>query len=129
MTAIKLSEGSFLHNCFGKYEPNLSILTTSEVFPKYETREFSELNIEGIYLSSLRGDYFVSKKGTNCFRVKEDGKHYLYCHSWHGRNATLPFSKVEGLYYRCASSNGGGNGYDYIILPVDWKYQLSEEDI
>lgn len=130
--AIELSDGSFLFKCFGKYEPNLAILCQDPEI-KWDFTRKSKFNLGDGGLECLTGDFFVSKKGTNCFRIKKGGKHILIRDEWGGpdhprtRGGILP--KDNAIYYRRASSHGGGTGYDYGVYAIDWKHQLSIDDI
>ena len=127
---IQLTSGKYLVNRFGKYMPNLSFINT---VPGVKWTNISKLDLnlpKGSY-SFVRGRYFVSKKGTNCFSVEANGPHILIRDEWGGafndyRGRSLP---EDGLYYRRAASNGGGSGYDYAIFQYGWKNALSEEDI
>jgi len=131
---VELSNGQFLYNDYGKYKPNLTFLGLSvPYFPEYSVVSPSQFNLPKGNMSFLKGEYFRSKKGTPCFRLSETGPHILIRDDWGGA-----FNKYGGgmleklpnrLYYRRASSNGGGNGYDYIIVPEGTKYIMSEEDI
>lgn len=128
---INLSNGKVLMNKFGKYEPNLCFISALP-YLMWEHKEPKEFNLDRGSFSVLRGSFFISKKGTKCFRIEEKGQHILIRDGWGGafekyRGGTLP--EEQALYYRRASSNGGGCGYDYAIYPHDWRYLLSEEDI
>ena len=130
---ISLNNGKFLINDYGKYASNLSFI---HIVPavQYEHIDKTNLNLPKGDLDCIYGDYFVSKKGTKCFRIlpKDKANHILIRDDWGGcfnsyRGRTLP--KDDALYYRRAASNGGGSGYDFAIYPKDWKYSLSENDI
>ena len=76
----------------------------------------------------------MSKKGTKLFKLNPMGKHYLLKDEWGGafnnyRGGKLPTTDRGAVYYRCASSNGGGCGNDFSVIPIDWKNTLSEEDL
>ena len=130
---IQLSNGTFLINKYGKYEPNLSFLNTKpDVDTEWIRVESFEFNLPKGCLSKIYGTFFTSKKGTKCFRINPNGEHMLIGDCWGGASnryygGTLP--EEGALYYRRASSNGGGLGHDYAIYQRDWKYELSEEDI
>ena len=131
---IKLEDGVFLFKEYGKYMPNLSILSEDPEI-NWISEKKSRFNLGTGSVSYLIGDYFVSKKGTNCFRIKKDGKHMLLRDEWGGpnyprtRGGILPKEGDDVFYYRRASSNGGGTGYDYSIVPNKWEYKLSILDI
>jgi hypothetical protein len=39
-------------------------------------------------------------------------------------------NEIERIYPKFeASSNGGGNGYDYVVVPIHTKYTISIDDI
>lgn len=127
---ITLNDGSFLMKKYGKYEPNICFLSTYP-YVVFKDVDYKEFNLDKCSLRAIRGDFFISKRGTKCFRIKKDGKHLLLEDRWGGafntyRGHTLP---QDQLYYRRASSNGGGCGVDYAVVPIGWKSQLSEEDI
>lgn len=130
---IELTNGTFLINKYGKYEPNLSFLNIKpDVNSEWIRVEPSEFNLPKGCLSKIYGTFFTSKKGTKCFRINPNGEHMLIGDGWGGSSnryygGTLP--EEGALYYRRASSNGGGLGHDYAIYQRDWKYELSEEDI
>lgn len=130
---IQLTNGTFLINKYGKYEPNLSFLNIKpDVNSEWIRVEPSEFNLPKGCLSKIYGTFFTSKKGTKCFRINPNGEHMLIGDCWGGSSnryygGTLP--EEGALYYRRASSNGGGLGHDYAIYQRDWKYELSEEDI
>lgn len=131
---VKLNNGSYLINSHGKYLPNLTFLYDKPDF-SYIRIEPKELNLPKGDMSILYGNFFISKKGTKCFRIQDNKKlasHILVSDDWGGcfnsyRGNTLPEEQAE--YFRRARSNGGGSGVDYAIFPINWKYQLSEEDI
>lgn len=106
-------------------------------FNPHYTTDFTDMNIEKDgNMSVLYGNFFVSKKGKNCFRIldRENAEHQLVRIDWGGCfNSTrghIP-EKMEkaSLYHRRASSNGGGTGYTYVVLPKDWQAGYTEDDI
>lgn len=142
---VILDSGDFLLKHYGKYKSGLGIIvpkTSAQVDAEkryiklFRDRiSYEELNLGGRgQLDAVRGDFFVSKKGTKLFKVNPRGKHYLLKDEWGGcfneyRGGKLPTTDRGAVYYRCASSNGGGCGNDYAIIPIDWKNTLSEEDL
>lgn len=128
---VQLDNGIFLLKEFGKYLPNLCFLSP---LPRlnWEKVLHTDFNLPDGHLSVLKGDFFISKKGTKCFRVKPEGRHLLLQDNWGGpdyprtRGYNLP---EDQLYFRRASSNGGGTGFDYAVVPVGWRFSLTEEDI
>lgn len=136
---IELDNGTCLYNSYGKYKSNLCFLGSRESLEKFISGELwrdvpaIEFNLPRGDYSIIAGEYFVSKKGTKCFRIKEDGKHILIRDNWGGCFNDYRGGNLEKLpnksYYRRASSNGGGTGNDFCIVPTGTKYQLSEDDI
>lgn len=128
---ITLNDGNFLIKEYGKYKSNLSFLSEVPAIAWTPCKP-SDFNLDRGTFYYIKGEFFTSKKGTKCFRVNPNGKHILLRDSWGGafekyRGNTLP--KEGAVYYRRASSNGGGCGYDYAVYPANWRYTLSEEDI
>jgi hypothetical protein len=130
---IKLNEGSFLLNKYGKYQPNISFVLNEEKELDWKTVSSSIFNLSNGNLSLITGDYWISKKGTNCFSPNEKGKTILLRDNWSGcfndYMGNQIFKLSNRLYSHRASSNGGGNGCDYVIIPVGTKYEISVEDI
>jgi hypothetical protein len=100
----------------------------------YDTwkRIATEMNIPNVSLTGLvKGDFFVSKKGTKMFRVKTYGKHILLRDNWGGEFGDIwgdRLPKEDALFYHHV--NGCGfDGYDYAIYPRDWKRSVSVDDL
>lgn len=132
----------FLVKQFGKYMPNLVFVLSKEfsldkdgkpISPiKYvrDTDITDDLNL--VFNGDpkiLFGDYWISRKGSRCFRPKNplEAKHLLVKVSWggadetHGSRGNYPEDIPAGvLYFRHARSNAGGMGYDYWVIPVDY---------
>jgi len=130
-----LEDGKYLVKRYGKYEPNLTLIVADPSDSELKPFEKGVLNtrVDGT-CTAMRGEYYKSKKGTDCFRVHAGGKHTLIRASWGGAfNDSRGFRDEEfikaAVYYRRASSNGGGTGYDYIIVPVGARREISEDDI
>lgn len=134
---IRMDSGDYLFKDYGKYCSNLSIIISKDLVDSEGNFEFwkscpsHDLNLDEGQFEKVQGDFFVSKKGTKIFKIKNNGKHLLVRDNWGGcfnnyRGGTLPENQ---LYFRRASSNGGGSGYDYAVIPLDWKYTISEDDL
>ena len=126
---IILENGKFLIKCYGKYAAQLCFISPVPRL-NWEKTTRMQFNLPDGELRQLTGEYFVSKKGTKCFRIG-DGPHIILQDDWGGafnkyRGHSLP---EDQLYYKRASSNGGGCGYDYAIVPKDWRLQITEDDI
>lgn len=136
----------FLVNMFGKYKPNMSFIVPVEhhldrdgnyiSFLKYKEADEKIIDALGVDFNGngvpeiLFGDFWHSKKGGACFRPKNPkaANHLLLKVTWGGA-----FSKHRGQYeaedgggqaylaeyFRRAKSNGGGQGYDYYVFPLD----------
>lgn len=81
----------------------------------------------------MLGDYWVSKKDTNCFRPKSPkyAKHMLIKASWGG-----PFDHTRGYrgyrkqnYFRRALSNNGGMGNDFYVVPVGYAEKIYDPEL
>ena len=139
---IRLENGEFLNRLYGKYLPNLIIISKEELstywrgdlaLPKEEADKIlRDLNIpfDGKPFV-IRGQYRKNAKGNEIFDTTRSG-HILLAVDWGGaftKTRGIDNDKVEGhLYYRRASSNGGGTGWDYMILPEGFSMKLSEDD-
>lgn len=132
---VELNDGSFLIKDYDKYGSGLCILHSRPAFGyEYVSCSKDDLNLPNGSIDVLYGSFFVSKKGTKCFRVDKNGPHKLVRDDWGGafndyRGGSLPVEGKDVLYYKRAKSNGGGMGYDYVVVPRDWKNVLSVEDI
>ncbi len=141
----------FLVKQFGKYLPNIVFVLSKEFFLDKDGKPVSPVkyvrdvdvtdNLNLVFNGDpkiLFGDYWISRKGSRCFRPKNplDAKHLLIKVAWggadetHGSCGNYPEDIPAGvLYFRHARSNAGGMGYDYWIVPVDYhaSYLGSEE--
>lgn len=144
------TETYFLVNMYGKYDPNLCFVLDKyfqldgnadpinpiEYIGDKEVSDNMNMDFNGT-TSFMFGDYWVSKKGTKCFKIKPpvEAKHMLMRIDWGGAfNRTrgldndIVNSIPEILYYHKASSNGGGTGYDYLVVPVGFSKSLYDEE-
>lgn len=127
---IKLDNGNYIFFHFGKYKSNLNIIISNldknfeGMFEKND-KLTKQLNLDFTgSIDYLYGRYFKSKKGSNMFDITGDKHHILIRIDWGGAfndSDGLNTIPKEVLYYRRARSNGGGAGYDYLILPKDYK--------
>ena len=141
----------FLVKQFGKYLPNLVFVLSKEFSldkdgkPISPVRYVRDVNItDNLNLvfngdpKILFGDYWISRKGSRCFRPKSPlaAKHLLIKVAWggadetHGSRGNYPEDIPAGvLHFRHARSNAGGMGYDYWVIPVDYhaSYLGTEE--
>ena len=135
MNTIQLNDGKWFTKHYSKYESNLGIIHVDPQLT-WESIDPRDLNLPNVgSMSVLYGDFFLSKKGTKCFQVKPitEAKHMLVRDSWGGPHNyhryyghTLPESNI---YFYRSTSNGGGAGYDYSVLPLGWKNEVSIDEI
>lgn len=134
---IQLENGNYLYFNYGKYKSGLTFIISNPDAPLgYFTDKELDKQLNLLYTgdaSFLRGKFFVSKKGSYMFDLTTDKPHILIRVGWGGAfNRTRGFKSenlpVEKIYFRRASSNGGGAGYDYLILPADYKHKYSLDD-
>lgn len=129
---VVLEGGKLLYNWYGKYRPNLCLVFRRIADLCLQPADYRQFNLEPDgHLRQLIGRFWVSKKGTNCFEPNPDGPHILLACSWGGA-----FDRTRGqlaisnpLFCRHASSNGGGVGTSYWVVPRDFRRTLSEDDI
>ena len=73
--------------------------------------------------SSLRGKFFLSKKGTPCFAPDENGQHVLFQQDWIQRIHDYDLYKAreqcpEALFFYGSRSNAGRSGAIHLVLTV-----------
>lgn len=132
----------FLVKQFGKYLPNLVFVLSKEFSLDKDGKPISPVryvrdvditdNLNLVFNGDPKiifGDYWISRKGSRCFRPKSplEAKHLLVKVAWggadetHGSRGNYPEDIPAGvLYFRHARSNAGGMGYDYWVIPVDY---------
>jgi hypothetical protein len=141
--------GTFLLQMYGKYKPNMTFIVPMEheegtYEPKsnihyIEDKEITdEMNIDWNGAPSiLFGDYWISKKGSRCFRPKSAAvaSHILVRVDWGGGHATMgkrgnrSGEETPGvIYFHRAVSNGGGLGADYYVFPMGYKQSVTEDE-
>ena len=136
---------SFVVNAYGKYRPNISFVLHKdfsgdplEYRKDAPTRELvantgirfgtSESGVSVIF-----GDFWLSKAGKPHFRPKSYklATHVIIRADWGGFSypgTRGAWSAPDGVaYFRRASSNGGGTGYDYYVVPVGYRLIHDEE--
>ena len=144
------TETCFLINEFGKYNPNICFVVDKEFdlneyggpmnpleyFEDYEVTANMNIDFNGA-ASFMFGDFWISKCGEACFRPKDamEAKHILIKVSWGGSynrtrgNEASEVNKIKDvLYFRHAVSNGGGEGYDFWIVPVGFRYIIHDDE-
>ena len=137
---------SFVVNAYGKYQPNISFVLAKDFGGdplKYRSDAPTREMIAGLGLgfgtsesgvSVLFGDFWSSKAGKPHFRPKsvQVASHVLVRASWGGAFVRTRgrWEAPEGAaYFRRASSNGGGTGYDYYVLPVGYYLVVRDEEL
>lgn len=138
---------SFVVNAYGKYQPNISFVLAKDFGGdplKYRSDVPTREMIAGMGLgfgtsesgvSVLFGDFWSSKAGKPHFRPKSPqvATHVIVRADWGGFNHPRTrgsWSAPEGAaYFRRASSNGGGTGYDYYVLPVGYYLVVRDEEL
>ena len=143
---IKLDDGRRLYNDYGKYRPNLTYVLTEIPMRTNRPRNLPDcqdisclpwtdchardFNFDGRVMRKLSGDFWISQKGTACFAPKADGRHILLREDWGNKRDRGDMQKMIGMvYFRRASSNGGGVGTTYAVVPKDWCVSINIEDI
>ena len=88
-------------------------------------------------VSFLLGKYHLSKNGNPVFEITKptESKEIFICVDWGGafnptRGQSSYYAKdANALYYKRSTSNGGGTGFDYWILPVDYAKDMEKRDV
>ena len=135
---------SFIVNAYGKYNPNISFVLDKdfsgdplEYRKDAPTKELvantgirfgtSESGVSVIF-----GDFWLSKAGKPHFRPKSYklATHVIIRADWGGFSypgTRGAWSAPDGVaYFRRASSNGGGTGYDYYVVPIGYHLIYDE---
>lgn len=135
--AIELVTGEKIIKRYGKYNPGICfIMSDNNIDVEWKEYDSNFLNIEfdASSVEWLPGDFWISKKGTSCFRPGEDGKHVLIKVHWGGcfessRGEEYAEVKKLAVYSRRAPSNGGGAGKNYYVFEKGFRKEISLDDI
>lgn len=135
--AIELVTGEKIIKRYGKYNPGICfIMSDNNIDVEWKEYDDNFLNIEfdASSVEWIPGDFWISKKGTSCFRPSEDGKHVLIKVHWGGcfessRGEEYAEVKKLAVYARRAQSNGGGAGKNYYVFERDFRKEISLDDI
>ena len=143
---------SFVINAYGKYLPNISFVLAKGVLAKDSSGDPLEYRRDtptkemvanmGIDfgtsesgVSVLFGDFWLSRFGKPHFRPKssQTATHVIVRADWGGFSypgTRGRWSAPDGVaYFRRASSNGGGTGYDYYVVPVGYHLIMNDEEL
>lgn len=138
---------SFVVNAYGKYQPNISFVLAKDFAGdplKYRADAPAREMIAGMGLgfgtsesgvAVLFGDFWSSKAGKPHFRPKSVAvaAHAIVRAEWggfsHPRTRGRWRAPEGAIYFRRASSNGGGTGYDYYVLPVGYHLIVRDEEL
>lgn len=125
--AIALDNGTFLQPQNGKYESGITLITKDNVCPKWERVNYeADGNPFALY-----GSFRISKKGRPVFDLTEEKKHQLINIRWGGcfdkTRGLLPEEiKERAVFTVRKSSNGGGMGHTYAVLPIDFNNKIAD---
>ena len=92
-------------------------------------------NANESYIQALFGDFWLSKAGKPHFRPKQPqvATHVLLRAGWGGFGQSRTrgvWSAPDGVvYFRRASSNTGGAGYDYYVVPIGYHLVIRDEEL
>ena len=143
---------SFVINAYGKYLPNISFVLAKDVLAKDSSGDPLEYRRDtptkemvanmGIDfgtsesgVSVLFGDFWLSRFGKPHFRPKssQTATHVIVRADWGGFSypgTRGRWSAPDGVaYFRRASSNGGGTGYDYYVVPVGYHIVMNDDEL
>lgn len=129
---FELPDGKVLIRDYGKYKSGLCFINNAPVIPwAHKDRHELNLSIFGSF-TVVYGTFYTSKNGNPCFAVDPDGPHMLIRDAWGGAFNTNRYygrslPETGAVYYRRASSNGGGRGYDYAVYGRDWSFNVNRD--
>lgn len=136
---------TFVVNAYGKYYPNISFVLPKDFSGdpleyRRDTPTKEMVANMGITfgtsesgVSVLFGDFWLSRSDKPHFRPKSYklATHVIIRADWGGFSypgTRGRWSAPDGVaYFRRASSNGGGTGYDYYVVPVGYRLIHDEE--
>ncbi len=138
---------TFVINAYGKYRPNISFVLHKgfdgdplEYRQDPPTKKMvANMGISfgapesGV--SVLFGDFWLSRSGKPHFRPKSYklATHVIIRADWGGFSypgTRGRWSAPDGVvYFRRASSNGGGSGYDYYVVPVGYHIVMNDDEL
>jgi hypothetical protein len=97
---------------------------------------FMNIKFDCSIIETIEGEFWISKKGTPCFRPKVLGPDILIETSWGGcfessRGTEFEeISKLNGCKYsKFAPSHGGGAGYCYYVFPRTYQKTIDIDEI
>ena len=141
MENIKLENGKFLNRLYGKYMPDITLISGVELDDYKWKNDFEKFKKEDDRLSNLlfdgtvkavKGFYRENAKGTKIFEISETGNHYLISVDWGGcfnsSRGGCRTPNIDFLYQIRKSSNGGGAGGTYYVIDANNKTKLTEDD-
>ncbi len=138
---------SFIVNAYGKYLPGISFVLDKdfggdplEYRKDAPTKELVantgiSFGTSESGVSVLFGDFWLSRSGKPHFRPKSYklATHVIIRADWGGFSypgTRGRWSAPDGVaYFRRASSNGGGTGYDYYVVPVGYHIVMNDEEL
>lgn len=138
---------SFIVNAYGKYNPNISFVLDKdfsgdplEYRRDTPTKEMVanmgiDFGTSESGVSVLFGDFWLSRSGKPHFRPKSYklATHVIIRADWGGFSypgTRGRWSAPDGVaYFRRASSNGGGTGYDYYVVPVGYHIVMNDDEL
>ena len=139
---IKTNRG-FIVNKFQRYEPGLCFVLDeyiknieredfslwTEALPTLDAVAVSErINYSLTYATKIvPGDYWVSKKGTRCFKIKKRGyRNILILNEWNcPGKSEWPGLEDYAVYHKKARTNSGRTGYTYTVVPANTHVAIS----
>lgn len=130
--------GGYLYNDKGKYASGITFVfrenENAESFKYAPFCKWTNLTFGG-EPEVMWGSFWTSKKGSPCFApaAEKSASHALIKVHWGGTTGLpgSPYKRVpEGVvFYRRKSSNAGGCGTDYWVIPVGYHFNLWVEEV
>ncbi len=142
---------NYLIKRFGKYEPDMIFVISKEMEMDDDGKIIDPLEFTYLYnhtlegmnvlfngrVDALVGKFWISKKGNKCFSPckRSEASHFLIRVDWGGSfdptrgNKPDRVKEIENVTYFCRkASNGGGTGYDYWVVPKNFKNIIGDDE-
>lgn len=120
---IELVNGEKLIRRYGKCNPGICFIMSNKnidiCWCKYDTN-FLNIEFDTTDIEWMPGDFWISKKGTSCFRPGLYGKHVLIKSTGNEYNKV----KKDAVYSRHASADNCA-GVNYYIFNKDFHKEAS----
>lgn len=128
MENIILNSNKVLNRDYGKYCSDLTFVTAKELNSiediwqdNIDIQKIINVRFNGMVKVCI-GNFRINQKGTKIFDLSQKPTHYLIRVNWGAPLKGDCFPDIENIcdFYNRKASNGGGTGYTYYILGIDY---------